>query len=230
MSSQSKLTQRHILWILVPLVAFGGIFFPRLGLLVLGVMAALLITGLLRGKYWCGNLCPHGSMFDIILKKVSFNRDIPDIFHSAYLKWGFFVFFMGMFIFRFIRVLQLRGTEQFINSLGSMFVLQYLIMPTILGISLAVLISPRTWCVFCPMGTLTQIMSKAGKKLGINQIQKVTINNREACRECGACAQACPLELEPYKNFDDNDQFSDSRCMQCGECVEACPFDLMEIK
>ncbi len=217
-------------WLLVPLVAFGGLFYPILGLLVIAVMIGLMVTGLMRGKYWCGNICPHGSLFDLILKKISFNRQIPDFFKSSLLKWSFFVLFMGMFVLRIIRALGSLGTEEFTTTLGMTFVLQYLIMPTILGISLAVLINPRTWCSFCPMGTLTQLLYQAGQKFGLNSKNHyVTISDIDKCEECGLCARACPLDLEPYKNFDQNNQFTDPDCIQCGACVEECPLELLNI-
>ncbi len=231
MSYEKQLIKKYS-WILVPLVAFGGLFYPVLGLLVLAIMITLMVTALFKGKYWCGNLCPHGSLFDVILKKVSFKRKIPDILKSSYLKYGFFIFFMAMFIFRIIRVMNYTGQEEFINNLGFVFVIQYLVMPTILGISLAVLISPRSWCSFCPMGTMTQLIYRLGKLTGINKntSKLVTINSPEKCKECGLCAQACPLELEPYKNFNPKNQFDNDFCMKCSECIKNCPLEILELK
>ena len=218
-------------WILVPLIAFGGIFYPLLGLLVLLIMFVLMVLGLVNGRYWCGNLCPHGSLFDNIINKISFSKTIPPILKSSYFKWGFFIFFMGMFVLRFIRVLDHLGTEKFFANLGFLFVLQYLIMPTIVGISLASFISPRAWCSFCPMGTLAEIMYRLGKVTGLNILdQKVNITAPDKCQECGLCAEACPLDLVPHQNYNSRGQFINPHCMQCAQCVQKCPLDLLRIK
>lgn len=218
-------------WSLVPLIAFGGLFYPLLGLLVLVIMFVLMAIGITNGRYWCGNICPHGSLFDNIINKISLSKNIPDILKSQYLKWGFFFFFMGMFLFRIIRVINYWGTEEFLNNLGFLFVLQYLIMPTILGAALSYLISPRAWCTFCPMGTMAEIMYKIGKITGINKFnQKISITSQEECKECGACARACPLELNPYQNFNENNAFDNEQCMKCGECAANCPLNLLELK
>ncbi|MCK8817675.1 4Fe-4S binding protein [Natroniella sulfidigena] len=219
-------------WVLVPTIAFGGLFYPLLGLAMIGIMLGIILIGLFNGKYWCGNLCPHGSLFDVLISKFSISRKIPAFFKSSFLKWGFFIFFMGMFSRRLMNVMATWGSEEFLDNLGLMFTMQYLIMPTILGVSLAILISPRTWCSFCPMGAMGQIMGKLGNVLGINRTfeQRITINQPTECRECGLCANNCPLELEPYTNFDQENRFDDDRCIKCAECVEACPINILELK
>ncbi|WP_408956051.1 4Fe-4S binding protein [Natroniella sp. ANB-PHB2] len=219
-------------WLLVPMIAFGGLFYPLLGLAMIVIMFGIIAIGLFNGKYWCGNLCPHGSLFDIVIKKFSVSRKVPAFFKSPILKWGFFIFFMGMFSMRLMNVIGTWGSEEFIDNLGLMFTVQYLVMPTILGASLAILISPRTWCSFCPMGTIGQLMGQLGNLLGVNRSfeQKITINQPTECRECGLCANNCPLELEPYTNFNEQNRFTDSRCIKCSECVEACPINILELK
>ena len=63
-------------WILTFLIAFGGLFEHKLGLLVpFGVMLGLMITSLFDGRFWCGNVCPHGCWFDSILLRYSKNKE-----------------------------------------------------------------------------------------------------------------------------------------------------------
>ena len=45
-------------WVFTLLVAIGGLWEPKLGLLVILIMAGLMITGF-TGRFWCGNICPH---------------------------------------------------------------------------------------------------------------------------------------------------------------------------
>lgn len=46
-------------WVFTLLVAIGGLWEPKLGLLVILIMAGLMITGFFTGRFWCGNLSPR---------------------------------------------------------------------------------------------------------------------------------------------------------------------------
>jgi electron transport complex protein RnfC len=51
------------------------------------------------------------------------------------------------------------------------------------------------------------------------------------CIRCGACAQACPAELQPMdlywfaraKNFDKSQEYHVFDCIECGSCAYVCP-------
>ena len=47
---------------------------------------------------------------------------------------------------------------------------------TLIGLIVMVLYKPRTWCVFCPMGTTTQLICQAKAR---------------GCTDCGSCGTAC---------------------------------------
>ncbi len=221
-------TTKKLTWLLVPLIAAGGLYYPILGLAVIGIMFALMILSVFKGKYWCGNICPHGSLFDYALLRWSVFRQIPSFFRSPVLKWGFFAFFMAMFGYRLINTLGFAGESVFITRLGAVFVNQYLVFPTIVGVVLAVAVNPRTWCTFCPMGTIQQVMNKLGRSLNFNQNTEeyITITNQEDCTKCGKCAQVCPMQLSPYQSWD-NDQFKDMDCIKCNTCTKNCPSNLL---
>ncbi len=212
----------------MPIVAGGGLYFPILGLTVLGIMLALMILGLFKGKHWCGNICPHGSLFDFALLRPSRFEKIPMFFRSPVLKWCFFAFFMAMFSYRLMWALGYLGEAEFAAHLGSVFVNQYLVWPTLVGMALALLINPRTWCTFCPMGTMQQIVNKLGKKLSLNRNTEefVNISVPENCTQCGKCAKACPVQLIPYLNWE-NSQFKNESCIKCRTCTYSCPSKLL---
>ena len=65
-------------WLFTLLVAIGGLFEPKLGLLVIFIMAGLMTTSFFSGRYWCSNICPHGSLFDTLLLSISRNSKIPE--------------------------------------------------------------------------------------------------------------------------------------------------------
>ncbi|MDD2630217.1 MAG: 4Fe-4S binding protein, partial [Limnochordia bacterium] len=56
---------QQVTWLLMPIIALGGLYYHKLGLLLLPIMLTLIVLGVFRGKYWCGKLCPHGSLFDV---------------------------------------------------------------------------------------------------------------------------------------------------------------------
>jgi ferredoxin-type protein NapH len=218
-------------WIATVLIAIGGLWEPKLGLAVLLVMAGLTITSFFSGRYWCGNVCFHGSLFDKIILPVSRNTKIPDFFKSKPFIIGFFIFFMANFTRRIITVSQYWGTYDIWDKLGALFSNTYL-MVLIVGGALAILINPRTWCQFCPMGTMQKLSHSLGKKLGITKKteKKVTISDKDRCISCGKCAKVCPFQLEPYKEFSDNNQFDNIDCIKCSTCVANCPLKILSLK
>ena len=211
-------------------VAIGGLWEPKLGLLVIPVMLGLILFSFYKGRYWCGNICAHGSLFDSVLIRVSRNKKIPSIFKSKALS----IIFLGLFSFKliskFIKVAGLYGTASFFDKMGLVFVSSY-IMVSIVGGILAIVVAPRTWCNFCPMGVMQKISYKVGKKLKVTEStdEKVTAAKSEMCHKCGKCSRVCPMQLTPYTKFGDNNQFDDSNCLKCSTCVVNCPAGILTI-
>lgn len=223
-------TFKKFSWVLIPLIAFGGLYYPLFGLLLAPIMITLITLGFFKGKYWCGNLCPHGSLFDSFVIHLSLNKTIPGLFRSNVLKGGFFVFYMTMFTLRVIKVSQLWGSMVFLDRLGFIFAMNYLI-PTTVGTVLALFVSTRAWCSFCPMGTMEQLAYKLGKITGLNKYtdEKVTVTAAQLCHKCGKCSRVCPMQLKPYKNFSDSNQFDDENCIRCTTCIENCPAGILSM-
>lgn len=222
---------RKYAWLFILLVAIGGLWYPKLGLLMIPIMITLIVMGLLRGKYWCGNICPHGSLFDLIILPISFNRKIPQAFSSILIRGLAFGWFCYMLIQRLIKVFQTWETITFWDQLGYIFVTNYFVV-TILGTSLAILINPRAWCTFCPMGTMENLMYKLGKALNITQHtdKLITISDPKICRACGKCAQVCPIQLTPHLEFSAENQFNSEACIKCSTCVKHCPMKILSLQ
>lgn len=217
-------------WMLTVLIAIGGLWEPKLGLLVIFIMAGLTISGFFTGRYWCGNICPHGSFFDKIILPISKNKKIPDFLKSKTMIFGFLLFFSFNFVRKIISISSLWGSFQFLEKLGMLFSNTYL-MVLIVGGFLAIFINSRTWCQFCPMGSIQKATHSLGKAFGVTKKteKKITISDKELCLACGKCARVCPFQLTPHLEFSGVNQFDDPNCIKCSTCIESCPLGILSL-
>lgn len=144
-----------MVWFL-PLIVIGGLFYPLLGYLVVGMMIFFLTLAFFAGRYWCWNLCPRGAFLDIVISKLSVNKPLPKIFIKLWFRWLIFILFMSFVIFRIIR------TGGNLLMIGAVFVSMCLIT-TVISIVLGVITKHRGWCLVCPMGFCQEKISKLNK-------------------------------------------------------------------
>ncbi len=221
---------RKYAFIFTLLVAFGGQFFPKLGLLVVPVMIGLLIAAFFKGRYWCGNICSHGSYYDFLLLPFSRNAKIP-----KFMRWTLLsLLVLAWFGFRMTTGLYnaslAYGDPDFWDKTGNVFVNAFM-MVIIAGTTLGILVSPRMWCSVCPMGVMQKASNFLGRKLKVTKVteEKVTIADKDQCHTCGKCSRVCPMQLTPHLNFNEHNQFDSSNCIKCSTCVENCPADLLTL-
>jgi ferredoxin-type protein NapH len=187
--------------IMVLIVSIGGIFYPKLGYFLLLVFATLLIISPSRGRWFCGNLCPRGSFVDFWLGPISRKVKIPSSLKSMKVRVPIFVILMGFMIFRIL------GTNGIVDKIGMIFV-TLCIITTSAAILFGVVIAPRAWCSFCPMGTIQRIVGRGKYQLKVDA---------DKCIDCGKCQKVCPMQLPVNEIMDKPD------CIKCGRCGEACP-------
>jgi hypothetical protein len=146
----------------------------------------LLIAILKGNKAYCNKYCDRSKLLELLGGKFSLSLDIvPPVFlRSAWFRYGFLTFFMTMFslmvyntykVFTGVSlsknvillwVFRLPWTETGADAVTP-WVAQYaygfygvMLTSTILGLITMVIFRPRTWCVYCPMGTMTQTICK----------------------------------------------------------------------
>lgn len=154
--TQHKRSQIIMFWFL-PLIIIGGLFYPILGYLVVGMMAFFLTLSYFKGRYWCWNLCPRGAFLDIFLSRISLNKSVPKIFSRGWFRWLIFMLFISFLIFR------IRQTGGDLLLIGSVFVVMCLVT-TIISIILGIPTKHRSWCMICPMGTLQNKIASISRK------------------------------------------------------------------
>lgn len=101
-----------------------------------------------------------------------------------------------------------------IEGIGMVFY-RIIVITTLIGIVLSLFYNNRTWCNFCPMGSIAAFISYI--KRDKNNILQVS----NTCVNCKICSKKCPMGIEPYKYK--GDALSHYDCIQCAKCAIACP-------
>ena len=172
------------------ILGFVNIIFAWIGLICFFVPLAISIVK--GNKAYCNKYCGRGQLFNLLGNKLklSRNRDIPKFIRSKWFRYGFLTFFMVMFAnMLFSTYLVFEGSRNFKEvvtllwtikmpwqwayhgTLVSPWVVQFafgfysvMLTSTVLGLITMILFKPRSWCVYCPMGTMTQMIYKAKSK------------------------------------------------------------------
>ena len=177
------------LWIASALylaLGFFNILFAWLGLICFFVP---LIIAIMRGnKAYCNRYCGRGQFFALIGGRFGLSRkkDPPKFLKSKWFRYGFLIFFFTMFFLMLWNTWLVfdgvRELRQVVNLLWTFklpwhwayhesaiapWVVQFgfgfysvMLTSTVLGLITMLLFKPRSWCVYCPMGTMTQLICK----------------------------------------------------------------------
>ncbi|MEA4972709.1 hypothetical protein SDC9_96593 [bioreactor metagenome] len=176
------------LWIWSAVYFFLGFFniiFAWIGLIDFIIPILIAVFG--KNKLFCNKYCGRGQLFDVLGRKfkLSRNKPTPKWISSKHFRYGFLIFFMAMFAnMIFVTYLtftdpeNLRkvvtlfwtfklpwnwaysgGTAEWIAQFAFGFY-SLMITSTLIGLITMLLYKPRSWCVYCPMGTMTQTICK----------------------------------------------------------------------
>ncbi len=168
-----------VIEILYFVLGFFNILFAWLGMIF---FLTPLITAIATGnKGYCHNFCGRGQLFSVLGARFSLDRPLPKFVRTKIFRYGFLTFFMIMFINMVLTTyLVFVGTAslsevvtlfwtfrlpwEFANVTNApAWITQYafgfysiMLTSNILGILTMVFFKPRGFCVYCPMGTMTQ--------------------------------------------------------------------------
>lgn len=200
-------------------LGFFNILFAWLGLICFFI--PLLISIFSGTKLYCNKYCGRGQLLDLIGNKGDFSlkQDTPEVLRSKWFRYGFLLFFLAMFvnviIISYLVYINAGSLKQVVtlfwitkvpwgfayNGIGSDWVNQFafgfyslMLTSTLIGLIVMILYKPRTWCVFCPMGTLTQLICKLK-----NGGKKIDDKCSRSCEECSACK----VQSDKSEEFED---------------------------
>lgn len=180
------------LWIFSALylaLGFFNILFAWLGLLCFFIPLGISAFG--GGKAYCSRYCGRGQLFTLLGGRFGLSRKKapPGFLYSKAFRYGFLIFFLVMFgqmlwstylVFAGVQTLRQAVTLLWSFRLpwhwanptvgAPLWAAQFafgfysvMLTSTLLGVVTMALFKPRSWCVYCPMGTMTQLICKAKK-------------------------------------------------------------------
>jgi len=207
--------KRTLRWVMgglfVALVSAGWLV-PWFGYFVPVCMIGGLVPAFFVGRKWCDWWCARGSFYESALGLARGNRPVPALLRST----GFRVAIMSVLSASFgFRISQLWGDWA---ALGGFFV-TFLTATTVVGIALGMVFQPRSWCAFCPIGTLSH-WAGAGK---------APLQISDACVACGLCEKVCPMGIAIH-GYAGQGVVADADCIKCGACVATCPIGALSFE
>lgn len=186
----------------------AGWFHPLLGYFIPLCMLIGVALGFFQGRKWCDWFCPRGSFYDSLMRLASPNKEIPPLFKTHFFRIAVLVFLMSIMLINLI----IRWPNPY--KIGRFFMLM-LYATTTLGVILALIFHRRSWCSFCPIGSLINWSSRCEPLLKIDSQQ---------CVECKLCTKVCPLQIKPFLFKKEGiETVRDRDCLRCGLCAAVCP-------
>ena len=168
------------------LLGFVNILFAWLGLICF--FTPLAISIIKGNKAYCNRYCGRGQLFSLLGGRFGLSRkkDMPRWMVSPWFRYGFLVFFLTMFCLMlwntYLVFADAKSLKQVITLFwtfkvpwnwayhGTLFsagvagfafgFYSIMLTSTLLGLLTMILFKPRSWCVYCPMGTMTQMICK----------------------------------------------------------------------
>ncbi|NLG24893.1 MAG: 4Fe-4S binding protein [Clostridiales bacterium] len=181
---------RQYLWVASSIyiaLGFVNILAAWLGLICFAAPLAVALVN--RDKGYCNLYCGRGQLFSLLggRMRLSRQRETPRWLRSAAFRYGFLTFFLLMFanmawatwlvfagagslrqavtLFWTIRLpWQWAHTATVVPPWVAQFAFGFyslMLTSTLLGLIAMALYRPRSWCAFCPMGTMTQLLCRA---------------------------------------------------------------------
>ena len=163
-------------------LGFFNIMFAWLGMIDFIVPLIFAIVG--GNKNFCNKYCGRGQLFTLLGNRLKGNKSAatPKWMSSKWFRYGFLAFFLTMFGTMIFQTYLVGSGASSLKEVVTLFwtfkvpwgwaysatgipewIVQFafgfysmMLTSTLIGLIVMVLYKPRTWCAFCPMGTMTQ--------------------------------------------------------------------------
>lgn len=191
---------------------------------LLGLLPFLVLYGLIRGRVFCGWVCPVNLLLELVdwLRKklhIKVEEHVLPRHVKAWVALGVLVLsaLLSFPVFEALSPIGFINKGLVFGSLaGGLTLLAILLVELFWG--------HRVWCrAICPLGGFYEVVGKVG-------LVNVKIDH-ETCIGCNKCKRACLCDSEildaPVAGEDVIVRAGD--CMLCGKCIEACPTKALSI-
>jgi len=184
------------LWIASAIYLTLGLFnilFAWLGLICFILPVIMSITG--HDKIYCNRYCGRGQLLELLGGRLGLSRkrDSPRFLRKPWFRYGFLTFFLimfGLMIYSTYKVFAGADLKKAVTLLWAFklpwqwvytdmvrpWIAQFafgfyslMLTSTVLGLITMIILKPRTWCVYCPMGTMTQGICQLKNRDEINR-------------------------------------------------------------
>lgn len=167
-------------------LGFFNIIFAWLGLI--SFFLPLIFAIGFGNKLFCNRYCDRGQLLRMLGSQLGFSRkrDMPNWMKSRAFRYGFLIFFLTMFSNMLYTTYLVGAGARNVTEVVTLFwtfkvpwawatsaaaapwAVQFaygfystMLTSALLGILTMLFFRPRSWCVYCPMGTMTQLICKA---------------------------------------------------------------------
>lgn len=185
---------------------------------LLAALPVLIVYGLIRGRAFCGWVCPVNLLMEIVdtvRRKLRIEvREMPVPRHAK--LW------IALAVLALSALTSVPVFEAFspISAINKVILFGAVTGLWVLAAIVAVELfwGHRVWCrSLCPLGGFYEALGRVGQ---------VNVKlDREACIHCDACKRSClsdPAILDPVLTERDVIVRAGD-CMACGSCIDACP-------
>jgi ferredoxin-type protein NapH len=185
------------------------------------ISLVVLIGTLLYGRrFQCSSICLFNGfaaeVFDHAIPLIGKRRRIkPRILRlSDFFRWVFLGIALIFAAYWAIYLLGINVTPS-IDVITKLESYKYLIGELMLSLFFWVAFIGRTYCYYCPLGT---VLSGFARIAG----QKINTNNTK-CVQCNKCNETCPMSIDIKSKAINGISVQDIRCVGCGHCIDECP-------
>ncbi len=195
----------------------------------LAAFVTMLLGSLVLGRLWCGWACPAAGLQEFAApvneRRVGGRAD--------WIKWGIWVPWVALIAWGALSaggyhsIDLLYGTQGGISLAGSpdrpilfAYVIYFGVVALFGGLALA--LGRRAGChTVCWMAPFMIAGRWIRNRAGAWPSLRLRAD-RDACKECGTCTDACPMGLD-VQGLVASGSMEHAECVLCGTCVDTCP-------